>query len=494
MDLSLLKPITETKYLSMENAFRYRAILRYFFIQHERMRHYLFAEEIYSYLKKHDSFHSYTEEELQQDLDQLVKWKNLIARQEMGKVRTIEEFKKKKFRYQCSPYTVEIERMVIKLEQLGDSFGGSLEKTLFDRLYGSLQKLETILVKPSQEKEDEVFRVWEDLFDYFKKIIQNSSDYIAYLQSENIEEKMMTEAFLAYKDQFTVYLRDFIVSLQQTSMKIESLLARISKEKIHQLASILTSYQLKVPRFDAPAYSREDLELDYIEKWGSLTEWFIGSEHNESELLSLQYKTNDMIRKITRVVQRLGERHHNFRSRKQDYLHLAKWFASLEKIDEAHKLSSVVFGCFHTRHFIADNDPTEDIYQDVWQETPAEIITKPRVTHYREKMRPGAIIDNQKQKEEMQRKHLMEKEKQRDQMAVLIHHNKIEIGNLPVIEPHIRKTLLSWIAKSMIKKDRIVKTETGQRVKIVEKNGEMITLKSTDGMLTMPDFDIQFLD
>lgn len=85
-------------------------------------------------------FHNYTEEQLQQDLNQLVEWNNLIPRQDTGKVTSIEEFKKKKFRYQCTPYTVEIERMVQRLEEKGDSFAGSLEKKLFDRLLEELTK------------------------------------------------------------------------------------------------------------------------------------------------------------------------------------------------------------------------------------------------------------------------------------------------------------------------------------------------------------------
>jgi len=143
----VLKPITEATYLTVENAWRYRAILRYFYEQHERIRQFLFPDEIYHFLKQYEAFRGYTMEMLQTDLDQLVKWKNLMARQETGRVRTIEEFKKKRFRYQCSPYTVEIERMVKSLENMGGSFGGSLEKTLFDRLYESINKIHEVIFR-----------------------------------------------------------------------------------------------------------------------------------------------------------------------------------------------------------------------------------------------------------------------------------------------------------------------------------------------------------
>lgn len=48
----------------------------------------------------------------------LVEWKNLNTIQDTRKVSSIEEFKNKKFRYQMSKYSVEIERLVLRLENL----------------------------------------------------------------------------------------------------------------------------------------------------------------------------------------------------------------------------------------------------------------------------------------------------------------------------------------------------------------------------------------
>ena len=54
---------------------------------------------------------------------------NLVTIQDTRKVATIEEFKNKKFRYQLSEATVEIERMVIRVENLFIE-SSSLEPTL----------------------------------------------------------------------------------------------------------------------------------------------------------------------------------------------------------------------------------------------------------------------------------------------------------------------------------------------------------------------------
>ncbi|MBD1379521.1 TIGR02677 family protein [Metabacillus arenae] len=494
MDEKLFKPITEATYLTTENAWRYRTILRYFYEQHERMRQYLFPEEVIEYLNTFEAFQSYTEEMLQHDLEQLVKWKNLIARQETGKVKTIEEFKKKRFRYQCSPYTVEIERMVKSLEKLGDSFGGSLERTLFERLYETLRKCNTLITQTQEPSDEEVFRVWEDVFDYFRKLIQNSADYIAYINSENIEERMMTEAFLAYKDAFTEYLRDFIISLQQTSLNIEFLLQNMDQDLLKKMIGKVIKHQLKIPRLEDVALDPKRLMEEHLQSWDSLKTWFLGKDGHLSELEMLQDKTNETIRRMTRFAQRLGEKHHNLRSRKTDYLHLAGWFSTFDELDEAHKLSSVVFGVFHTKHIFAGVKKSEDIYVDIWDEVPTTLSVKPRIRQYREKTKPSALADHKLEKEMMLNEYLTKKEQEQKILQQLMTGNKIIFNELPEIEGSTRKTLLAWLGKALGNKNQIAKIETGKKIKVVRVDSSTITLRSKDGELQMPNFEIEFLD
>ncbi len=494
MDERLLKPISEVSYLTADNAGRYRSILRYFYKRHERMQHFLYPEEIYAHLQQFDHFSQYTEEMLEHDLNQLVKWKNLYARQESKNVKTIEEFKKKRFRYQCSPYTVEIERMVISLENIGDSFGGSLEKTLFDRLYESLLKLSDALSEHSTNLTNEQWhRIWTDVYDYFTKIVQNSTDYIAYLSSENIEGQMITEAFLTYKDHFTQYLRDFIISLQQTSIQIESVINRLPLEKIDFIAKREAEYQASIPRLEQQIMTSIEVQQSVKEQWDNLREWFLGNDGKPSELERLQNSTNETIRRMTRFVQRLGERHQHFRSRKKDYLHLADWFANLTDIDEAHRLSSLVFGVPYTRHIYAEEKRTENIYSDIWDEEPSELIIKPRVRQYREKAKPTAIQNHKLEKISIFNDYMEQKKAEQQMVDQYIDQSTITFNSLPVIEPQVRKILLSWVGKAMTKKDRTIKIESGRILTVGLIDETMIRLESKDGVLQMPNFQIRFL-
>src|SRR5699024_11656758 len=130
---------------------------------------------------------------------------------------------------------------------------------------------------------------------------------------------------------------------------------------LEPLIKQVITHQQQVPRFEDIQLDEKELVQAEHDKWQSLSIWFLGNELRDSELDMLQMRTNEQIRRITRVVQRLGERHHYFRSRKKDYLHLAKWFDSLTDVRDAHELSAVVFGVFNTKHLLSDHVYTDDI-------------------------------------------------------------------------------------------------------------------------------------
>src|SRR5699024_892069 len=143
---------------------------------------------------------------------------------------------------------------------------------------------------------------------------------------------------------------------------------------------------------------------------------------------------------------------------KKDYLNLAKWFVSLTDVREAHEISAVVFGVFHTRHLFSDHVPTDDIYTSIWDATPMQHKTKPRIRNYREKTRPGAIISQQQQKEKTKQEHLRSKRIEQQTLEKYMQGNEIHLDQLPVIEPYVRKMLLNWVGKAMMRKDRTFQT------------------------------------
>lgn len=170
---TLSKRITETSYLTAENTKRYRPILRLFYEQYERINYMLYKEDVYNELNGKLNFEDYTIETCENDLAALVNWGNLTALQDTSNVTTVEQFKHRKFRYQLSEYAVEIERLVIKLENLHIE-GASLEPKLIERIKDTILEID----KVSQKSETDVHSWWENLNNDFKRLNQDYQDYI----------------------------------------------------------------------------------------------------------------------------------------------------------------------------------------------------------------------------------------------------------------------------------------------------------------------------
>ncbi|WP_235473575.1 TIGR02677 family protein [Lysinibacillus macroides] len=478
----MMKRVVEASYLTAQSAAHYRTILRYFYDQHERMRDFITPEEILQHLRTIPQFEQYDEEQLHQQLAQLVEWNNLTARQDMTNARTIEEYKKKRFRYQPTPYTIEIERMLIELEKMvDDTFKGSLERSQFERLLETLQKLEAKPMTP-----DACMALWEDILQYFKTIRTSTADYIAYINSEKTDQRMQTEAFLIYKAQFTSYLRDFIVSLQKTSFQIVELLQKLSLEVMQPFFRELVNKERLIPRLEEIQLTDEELCQQYEQYWQSIQRWFLEVGGEKSELEILQWQTNEMIRRITRYVQRLGERQHHFKSRRNDYIHLAKWFGDCENVADAHKLSSVVFGMMQVQHIQLKTYTTDDLHSDTWDEKPELVSMKPRTNRYREKTKATGTMLQTAQKQKQREQYLQERQQQEMVLSSYFNEGYVQLSQLHEVESFVRKLLLSWMAKARTNQQGLVKTENGMllRVHVLQEN---IVLHAEDGQLSMPD-------
>lgn len=488
-----MKKLIEASYLTAENAAEYRTILRYFYLQHERMRDFISPEEVLDYMRSVPHYEHYEEEQLLVQLAQLVKWKNLNARQDMTNAKTIEEYKKKRFRYQSTPYTIEIERMVATLEKKsGESFGGSLEKSQFDRLLESVNKLDHELKSGLSESPETYMLLWEDLLHYFRTIRTSTADYIAYINSEQTDQRMQSEAFLVYKSQFTTYLRDFIVSLQKTSFQISDQLERMDQQVVEPFFDKLADHKRQIPRLEEIG---EEMVLEWYQEfhdfWRVMRSWFIGSVSQSSELEMLQLQTNEMIRRITRYVQRMSERHHSHHSRKKDYLHLAGLFSGSRSMEDAHQLSAVVFGSMTIRHLKIEEDTTENIHSDVWEEEPIILPIKPRIRTYKEKTKPGAMESNAEKKKALREQYLAEKEQEQRMIETLFINRKMILSELGVVEPFVRKVILIWIGKAMASKKQVIKTDYGFTVSVQVHRDRKTVLHAADGVLKMPDVTLE---
>ena len=484
----LVKPVREAKYLDVENTDRYRSIARLFYLNYEKLKYWMYQEEVYEELTEDPYFADYTMEQCQQDLETLTAWGNLATLQDTKRVSTIEEFKNKKFRFQLTETTVEIERMVIRLENLFIE-GASLEPTLLERLRIALGKTGEMPGKDAEQ----IYGWWSDLNSDFIRLNQNYQDYMRELSSVKAEEMMKTREFLVYKDRLTEYLRSFVKSLQVNVTAIEQILREVQPETVKYVLDQVTAYELSIPRIEATV----DEQMIYERmkgRWENIRKWFMGADGAESEAMRVFDTTNEVIRKITRYANRLSEQNNSGANRREEYRKLAGMFAGCSDIDEAHKLAAMAFGMEKPLHIKGDFPrQTDSINSGIFDEKPWEILVQPRVRGYREKTRRSGIEDRSREKEAVRQAMVRRLEEERILLKSYIRDGRLEFASLPRIEPRVREIFLTWLSKGLENKAHRGKTEDGQAFSVIlEDEGKTCTLQCTDGTFRMPAYIIVF--
>lgn len=483
----LIKPITEVNYLRAENVARYRLIVRYFFMEYEKIHYWLHREDIYDMMVHIDGYQDYTMDQCQQDLQSLVDWGNLTAIQDSQKVKTIDDFKNRKYRYQLSEYSVEIERMTIRLEKL-EIEGASLEPTLIERIYNHLCQINEV----KNKKQLDIHAWLQFLMNDFIRLNQNYQDYIKTLNSAKAEELMKTEAFLVYKDKLINYLRTFVKTMQEKGTLISLQLETISKEDLEYIFQQATEYELSIPRLDVELDQKEVYE-NFKGKWKNLYYWFVG-RNNQNEMDRLNDITNDIIRKITRYAQQIVEMNNRGSNRKEQYDHLAKIFMKCKDINEAHCLSAYVFGvsdCLHLQHI--QPRMTDNIHSGVYEESPSSIQfdSHSRIVRKKSIRQPSKDYTLERRMQQIALEEALEE--RRKKINSLIHDGKIDFQNLPVIDEMTRKTLLQWLSKGLAQANHTTKTDDGMEYYIDESQAHQeCVVQCEDGDFMMPAFQIIF--
>ena len=484
----LVRPITETAYLTAENVKRYRVILRYFYMQHERIKYWLDQEEVFQALQEQEEFSGYTMEQCRQDLNALVNWKNLMPVQDTKKANSVEAFKNRQFRYQLTEYAVEIERMTIHLENLFVE-GASLEPTLLERIKNEIEKVKII----GEDTAVHVYTWWNDLNNDFKRLNQNYQDYMRSLNSAKAEELMKSAEFLIYKDNLIEYLRSFVKGLQLNVGKIEIIIEGASNEMLETIFQKVVTYEMTIPRMDVEVNEKNIYE-NIQGRWKSIKEWFVGNSVRESEASRLFDMTNENIRKITRYATRISEQFTMGANRKEEYKKIAEIFLKCTDIKEAHKLSAMVFGVEKPLHLKGDFiSETDSINSGVYDERGIEISIRPKVRAYGEKVSRSHIRDYSAEKENARKEAIEKLEKEKKMIEGYMVDGKISFEELPVIEPEVRNILLRWLSKALEHKDGKGKTEEGQVYQIVNREEKRYCrVNCNDGVFEMPAFVIRF--
>ena len=486
-----LDSIEETSYLSVPNAPLYRKIMRCFYREYEQMHYQLYKEDVFALLREEEEFAGYTLEQLEQDLNALVRWKNLTPIQDPGRVYTIADYKNKQYQYTMSEYAVEIERMTVRLENLFLE-SGSLSTNFFVRLERSLEEAEAM----EQASLKEVNEWWNLLQEDFKRLNQNYKDYLRDFYSGQASRIMKSVEFVLHKDRFIQYLNEFVQELQRHSGRIEQILRRESPRVEEVLLERVIRSELDIPHavLEFRGGAEPSIRANVVGKWHSLKNWFLDTPEKECESRKVLRITNDVIRGIIQNAALIVQMQNWGISRKEDYRKFLELFLSCETLEDAHRLSAHVFGIQQVRHY-RTNSPreTETVGRSVYQEKPAPFLLKPHTRAYREKKDRQGFGDKSLEKMLQKQAYLRQERERRERVARYIRDNRIVFRQIrePVPE-EIRSLFLQWISLANMSASGTGRTEYGQVYRLLREEGTCV-LPCEDGDLTMPAYVLEFV-
>lgn len=490
LQADLLANISETKYLSAENYTVYRTIMRIFYLEHQKMHYQLDQNTILILLRQQPLFAEYTPEQLDSVLQQLIAWKNLTPIQDPHKAYTIADFKNRQFQYMMSQPSVEIERMTITLENLSTRTTG-LSSSLFRRIQADLRRVRELEGLPLRE----VNAWWQDLQDDFQRLSQNHQDYLREFYGPGMEKQLKSVDFINYKQHLIRYLEEFIQDLQRSAAQIGALLEGLTPQQTERILELVLHSELDIPRpqsEQSPGWE-DDLRSQCRGVWQSLLTWFTGQESIARQVLEV---TNEVIRGVVQNAALLVQMENMGVSNKAELSHLLTLFAGCGSLEEAHRLSALVFGVQQSRHFTVNAiRETERVDSSTYDEQPMEFALQPRTRLYKPRMDRTGFADKSAEKAAQRQRILEEERALQQEVMAYIRNGELDLAALDTpVSPAVRSVFLSWVAIASLSPDGQGYTQYGQTYKLKQRGKQTCEMVCTDGTLTMPNCVLIFTE
>lgn len=491
----LTRRVSEAAYLTAENAYRYRPILRYFYTQHTAHRFWLTVAEVRDHIRAYFD-PEYSDDQCEQDLAALVGWNNLMAEQEKSRARTVEEFLRRRLRYQLTPYSIAFERLLTELEQAHGT-RGSLDASLLDILWDRLDALHHLVARgvpaqPDQGYLQQVRRLWLEAFGAFERIVNDANDYLAEMHRSRPDDLNRMEAFLAYKDVLIQYLSGFVNQLMDTAEKVRGLLAVWRRQRLAPvLLELLVGHDAAyLPGPDGQLPDPAVVRRHYAQQQEALAEWF--RRGGGSDIL--RRVTADAIELVVRQTQRLMDRRRMGISRQRDLEQLARAFAACRALADAHRLAAVALGCALPRHVLGSAE--RFLMRDagsVWEQEPDPVPLKRIQRGGRTRGAPAPIRDRQW---EQQMVLLAELERRQQEAALwdrIFRGGEVDLGSLWVADPEVRVRLLEVLGRCLAAPDRTALASDGSPIRLLDPTppGSYGEVVGPDGVLHTPRFRLR---
>lgn len=353
-------------YLSTPNSALYRRIMRVLMVEKERFTVHVRPEQVSAALAV-DSAGPVEEDAVGEALERLAQpaWGNLLAFPDSSRVTALEDFYRRRMLYQLSHEGEAAERALAQYDAaLGTR--GALQSVALEDIAVLLTNLrDTVSAHAAGDQVDAAVahQTLRSLRERFVELAENAVAFMGSMQRTIDLHDADVDAFLAYKEELIAYLERFIHDLLTRGAWISELLDAIPEEGVRFLAGIAADRESADAAPGAAEAERERVRQTWLRQWSGLAEWFVSTRERESEAKLLRARARAAIPALLAVVRSLHERSGGRTDRSQDFLTLAKWFATLSTDADRHRLWRSAFGLTPVRH-LSLTPATEDAWAE----------------------------------------------------------------------------------------------------------------------------------
>lgn len=478
------RKVEELVYATVENAPRYRVLLRYFFEQYERQRDWLPLREVFAAVQPLFGA-DYTDTQCAADLDFLVRKGNLAAEQDRRRAKTVAEFRNRQLVYHLTPITVRFEATLRELEQaIGQR--GSLDPTLLDQLWNRLTALRQTLEDelPTTPATDvvatRVRRPWLDAVNYFRQIHDNANAYHHALREARPTDLAEVEAFLAYKDVLLDNLEGFIDQLMDYADRIRRVLAGWSVLGVpDHLAELLAQFEHTALPDPTGRTALDERRALHRGEYEAMEQWFRPGGGCDI----LRHTTASAILEIAKHNQRLVDRRRVGQSRRHDLVRLGRALTYCTTLDDAHRLVVRALGVATARHLIGSaQDYTMGDAASAWQQPCLDIPLRKARRGRPARAGAAAIRNTAAAQQQLMARERERLARERAAWDAIFADGILDLAALTLEETRMRSPLLDVVGKCLGAPDHRAVAPDGSLIEVL-----VPTTDATEGAMQCPD-------
>ena len=168
--MDLYENYEEFFYLTAPKAIYYRTIIRYIYKELQR-REFLYRYEIYQYMLQFEEFKGYSEDDCHKDLDILSEKGNILKyKNDYSAIKSLDEIKKKKYRYQLTEKTRMIEELLINRFNEINAITVVLDRNLLKNFKKELRKFLDSKEEFLQNSHRDIYYWWNSIARAFQEM------------------------------------------------------------------------------------------------------------------------------------------------------------------------------------------------------------------------------------------------------------------------------------------------------------------------------------